>query len=141
MIESTLVQYRTKAQIALVPSNSVKIGFNIIGLKQFVLYYSEQATKVHNMSTLRGTLNDLNRAAEVFSRELDHAGYSEYTFSPENSPYDLSFLSSEALGARGDVIAAAERILRLAKGPQGCLAGFADTVQRSLPSPNHCPVK
>jgi 6-hydroxytryprostatin B O-methyltransferase len=80
------------------------------------------------MSTLRETLCQLNQAADTLIRELDEAGYNDYSSLPKDSPYDLSFLKPEGLGARADLIAAAERIIRLAKGPQGCLASFADTV-------------
>jgi hypothetical protein len=90
-----------------------------------------------NMSTLRETLNTLNQSAEVFARELDAAGYRNYNFSQSNSPYDLSFLSADGLLARGAVIATAERILRLAKGPQACLSTMEETVEH----PSHSPYK
>ncbi|KAK5990618.1 6-hydroxytryprostatin B O-methyltransferase [Cladobotryum mycophilum] len=79
------------------------------------------------MSTIRETLGELSHAADAFAQELDEAGYADYTFLPDNSPFDLSFLTSKGLEARGTLIAAAEKILRLARGPQGCLASFADT--------------
>jgi hypothetical protein len=83
---------------------------------------------ISNMPTLRETLKTLNEGAEILAGELDKAGYNCYSFSEKSSPYDLSFLSVEGLAARGDVISAAEGILRLAKGPQGCLWAFEDTV-------------
>ena len=83
------------------------------------------------MSTIRETLDHLSQATSTYARALDEAGYSTYKFLPDDSPYDLSFVSPEALEARGNLIAAAEQILRLAKGPQGCLASYADMV--SLP--------
>jgi len=89
------------------------------------------------MSTLRETVRALNQSAEILANELETAGYGTYSFTPSNSPYDLSFLSLEALAARGEVISAAEQILRLAKGPQACLWGFEDTVFPFLfPFPN-----
>lgn len=80
------------------------------------------------MSTIRETLYSLSHAAVTFANALDEAGYGDYAFLPGDSPYDLSFLKPDALGARGDLIGSAEKIIRLAKGPQGCLASYADMV-------------
>ncbi|KAJ5875448.1 uncharacterized protein N7473_012795 [Penicillium subrubescens] len=81
------------------------------------------------MSTLRKTLEELTQATNIFATELDEAGYSNYDFTPDNSPYDLSFLSLEGLSAREDLITAAMNILRLARGPQERLTTFAGTTQ------------
>ncbi|GLI72119.1 hypothetical protein PoHVEF18_000287 [Penicillium ochrochloron] len=78
------------------------------------------------MRTLRESLKHLSRAVDVFAAELDQAGYSDYSFAPDNSPYDLSFLSSRGLASRGEIITAAETIVRLAKGPQESLAVLSE---------------
>lgn len=80
------------------------------------------------MRTLRESLKHLSRAVDVFAAELDQAGYSDYSFAPDNSPYDLSFLSSQGLASRGEIITAAETIVRLAKGPQDSLAVLSEKV-------------
>jgi hypothetical protein len=88
-------------------------------------------------------LEELTQATNIFATELDEAGYSNYDFTPDNSPYDLSFLSLEGLSAREDLITAAMNILRLARGPQERLTTFAGTVSSSdcqsdiQPSSNH----
>ncbi|KAK2874920.1 hypothetical protein FQN49_001941 [Arthroderma sp. PD_2] len=78
------------------------------------------------MSSLQSLCSALGKNAECLVEELESSGYENYTFENENAPLDLSRLSPRGSIARFEVIRAAEKILRLAKGPTECLLGFGD---------------
>lgn len=80
------------------------------------------------MATLGDTLMALSHASDTLTREMDAAGYSQYAFGPDDSLADFSFLSTEGEIARMELISAAERVLLLARGPQGSLSEFRQTV-------------
>ncbi|KAG2418567.1 hypothetical protein HFD88_001668 [Aspergillus terreus] len=79
------------------------------------------------MAAIREVLARLNKAADAFTQALDSQENDDCNSLREPHPwYNLSLLSAQALEAQGELIATAEAIIRLAKGPQACLASYSD---------------
>jgi hypothetical protein len=82
------------------------------------------------MAAIREVLARLNKAADAFTQALDSQENDDRSSLREPDPwYNLSLLSAQALEAQGELIATAEAIIRLAKGPQACLTSYSDKVR------------
>ncbi|GKZ23278.1 hypothetical protein AbraIFM66951_003146 [Aspergillus brasiliensis] len=79
------------------------------------------------MSSLQSLTAILSENSKVLAQELGVFNLDSYTFEDENSPTELPLLSAEGCHAKSEVIAAAEKILRLARGPLGHLQNYAST--------------
>ncbi|KAB8230798.1 O-methyltransferase-domain-containing protein [Aspergillus alliaceus] len=79
------------------------------------------------MSTIQSLSTLLSQKAGILARELRKFNLDNYVFEDEHAPIELPLLSAEGSSAKADVIAAAEQIVRLARGPLGYLQTYAST--------------
>jgi hypothetical protein len=91
-----------------------------------------------NMAVFRDLLLTLNTAIDCLEQELELAGYKDISLSDENSPHDLSRLSTEGSSARLNVISTAETIMRLAKTPTERLIDYHSKVKSVITKRKYC---
>ena len=80
------------------------------------------------MSTLQALAASILESATALSEELNTVGIDDYSLDSEQAPVDLPLLSPRGSTAQSSLIAAAEQILRLARGPLGYLNNYGLTV-------------
>ncbi|OJJ70181.1 hypothetical protein ASPBRDRAFT_156798 [Aspergillus brasiliensis CBS 101740] len=79
------------------------------------------------MSSLPALARTLQANIDVLAQELEKVNLGRYTFEDEDGPLELPLLSPDGCHAKATVIEAAEKILRLARGPLGHLQTYAAT--------------
>ncbi|RAH85191.1 S-adenosyl-L-methionine-dependent methyltransferase [Aspergillus japonicus CBS 114.51] len=79
------------------------------------------------MSSLPALARTLEAKIEALVQELAKVNLDRYTFEDEDAPLELPLSSAQGYHAKAEVIEAAEKILRLARGPLGHLQTYATT--------------